>query len=118
MTLQTARLTMLMGEVEVGLGDVVLIEVLQGCKTDRDFVNVLNFLKPLPVIRVADEAIAIDAARNYRRLRALGFTVRSTIDSLIATRCIEDDIPLLHSDRDFDPFVRHLGLRDAMLEAA
>jgi predicted nucleic acid-binding protein len=38
-------------------------------------------------------------------------TVRKTIDTMIATRCIESGYDLLHSDRDFAPFVQHLGLR-------
>jgi len=68
------------------------------------------------VIGICDRNIAIQAARNYRRLRSLGVTVRKTIDTIIATRCIEDDFTLLYSDRDFDPFVKHLGLQSAMSE--
>ena len=54
------------------------------------------------------------AARNYRQLRAQGVTVRKTIDTLIATSCIEHGYALLYSDRDFDPFVEHLGLVSAL----
>ena len=54
------------------------------------------------------------AAKNFRRLRSLGVTVRKTINTVIATRCIENGLPLLYSDRDFDPFVEHLGLRSAL----
>jgi len=43
-------------------------------------------------------------------------TIRKTIDTLIATKCIESDIALLFSDRDFDPFVKYLGLRSALAE--
>jgi predicted nucleic acid-binding protein len=57
------------------------------------------------------ELIAIQAASNFRVLRELGVTVRKTIDSVIATRCIESGYDLLHTDRDFDPFAKHLGLR-------
>ena len=63
---------------------------------------------------ICDGAAAIEAARNFRRLRARGITIRKTIDTLIATRCIMDGRPLLYSDRDFDPFVTHLGLMSAM----
>lgn len=63
------------------------------------------------MVELAGQNIAIQAARNYRTLRALGATVRKTIDTVIATRCIEDGYTLLHSDRDFEPFVKHLGLR-------
>lgn len=62
---------------------------------------------------LAGKDIAIQAARNFRALRALGVTVRKTIDTIIATRCIESGLTLLYSDRDFDPFVQHLGLRSA-----
>jgi predicted nucleic acid-binding protein len=65
------------------------------------------------VVDIAGEGVAIQAARNFRALRALGVTVRKTIDTLIATRCIVDGYRLLYSDRDFDPFVRHLGLVSA-----
>ncbi|MGJ3629057.1 hypothetical protein AB5I41_23340 [Sphingomonas sp. MMS24-JH45] len=65
-------------------------------------------------MRISDTALAVRASINYRHLRALGFTIRKTIHTLIATRCILDGIPLLYADRDFDPFVAHLGLRSAM----
>ena len=65
-------------------------------------------------VETVDREVAVEAARHYRTLRAKGVTVRKTIDTLIATRCILDGIPLLYSDRDFDPFVRHLGLRSAL----
>ncbi len=57
------------------------------------------------------DAIAIEAARNYRKLRGLGATVRGTVDLLIATRCVASGLSLLHADGDFDAFARHLGLR-------
>jgi predicted nucleic acid-binding protein len=74
----------------------------------------LRLLQTLPIITVSDETVAIQAARNYRTLRAKGVTVRKTIDTLIATRCIVDGHHLLYSDRDFDPFVEHLGMLSAM----
>ena len=55
-----------------------------------------------------------DAAKNVRTLRSLGVTVRKTIDTVIATRCIQSGFALLYSDGDFDPFVEHLGLRSAL----
>ena len=67
----------------------------------------------LVIVDVAGQKTAIQAARNFRVLRALGVTVRKTIDTVIATRCIESKLSLLYSDRDFDPFVEHLGLRSA-----
>jgi predicted nucleic acid-binding protein len=114
--LQTAsceRLELLLSAEQLVIGDLILTEVLQGCVAERDFQRVLTRLGALTVIRVADEDIAIASARNYRRLRAAGVTVRKTIDCLIATRCIVDRYALLYSDRDFDPFVQHLGLQSA-----
>jgi predicted nucleic acid-binding protein len=68
-------------------------------------------LTSLMVVELGGKAIAIQAARNFRELRRLGVTIRKTIDTVIATRCIEDGYELLHADRDFDPFANHLGLR-------
>ena len=68
-------------------------------------------LTSLVVVELGGKEIAIQAAKNFRALRMLGLTVRKTIDRVIATRCIEDRYELLHSDRDFDPFAKHLGLR-------
>lgn len=95
-------------------GDLVLAEVLQGTLGPRAFEKARFLLMALPVIQIAGEEVAVQAARNYRALRARGITVRKTIDTLIATRCIVDGHALLYSDRDFDPFVEHLGLISAM----
>jgi hypothetical protein len=72
----------------------------------------------VPLVKICDPDVALRAARNYQLLRTRGQTVRKTIDTLIATRCILDDLTLLYSDRDFDGFVRHLGLRPALPESA
>ncbi len=99
---------------EITIPDLVVTEVLQGCDTDREFAALYQALRPHRVLQTVDETTALAAARHYRTLRTRGITVRKTIDTLIATRCITDDIPLLYSDRDFDPFVEHLGLRSAL----
>lgn len=111
---QTDHLDALLGREPVVVGDLVLAEVLQGFTSERDFNQALRLFGSLDVIEVAGRDAAILAARNFRRLRELGVTVRKTIDTLIATRCIEDGLPLLYSDRDFDPFVQHLGLTAAL----
>ena len=92
------------------LGDIILAEVLQGFREDADFEAALRSLEKFQVVTLLDGRLAVQSARNYRRLRQLGVTVRKTIDCFIATYCIENDLPLLHSDRDFDPFEQHLGL--------
>lgn len=112
-TRQSDRLDTLLGQERVAIGDLMLTEVLQGFGRDRDFEVAREFLTALEVITIGGEAVALQAARNYRSLRAVGITVRKTIDTLIATRCIMDGLPLLYSDRDFDPFVARMGLAGA-----
>lgn len=105
------RLDQLLQTEPVAIGDLILAEVLQGFSSEREFTEARKLLTALEVVTLGGEALAIEAARNHRRLRALGFTVRKTIDTLIATWCIENDGVLLHNDRDFDAFEMHLGLR-------
>ncbi|HRP25510.1 MAG TPA: PIN domain nuclease [Thauera sp.] len=116
-TPQADFLDALLGREPILIGDLILAEVLQGFTGDRDFEQARTLLGALEVLNLGGAAIGVQAARNFRTLRALGITVRKTIDTVIATSCIEHDHALLFSDRDFDPFVRHLGLRSAMREA-
>lgn len=113
-TPQAERLDSLLGSEPVATGDLILAEVLQGFVRDRDFDRARRLLLSLVVVDLGGQRLAIQAARNFRALRALGVTARKTIDTVIATRCIESRMDLLYSDRDFDPFVEHLGLRSAM----
>jgi predicted nucleic acid-binding protein len=110
-TPQTDRLDSLLGSEPVAIGDLLLTEVLQGFASDKEFNQAKKLLTLLIVVDLGGQDIAIQAAKNFRALRALGVTVRKTIDTVIATRCIEDGFTLLHSDRDFEPFIAHLGLR-------
>ncbi len=110
-TRQTDKLDGLLGQEFVAIGDLILTEVLQGFDTDRDFHAARELLTSLTVVELGGRDVAIQAAKNLRKLRGLGVTVRKTIDMVIATRCIESGYELLHSDRDFDPFAAHLGLR-------
>ncbi|MFZ1735646.1 MAG: PIN domain nuclease [Candidatus Moraniibacteriota bacterium] len=110
-TPQTDRLDALLTSEPLAIGDLVLAEVLQGFTNNRDFNTARELLSSLHQVEIGGFKIAMQAARNFRTLRALGITVRKTIDTLIATRCIEGDLILLHSDRDFDAFTQHLGLR-------
>ena len=113
-TPETDRLDALLVSDLIATGDLVLTEVLQGFAGDREFNQARKLLTSLVVVDVGGRDIAIQAAKNFRALRALGITVRKTIDVVIATRCIESGFSLLYSDRDFDPFVEHLGLRSAL----
>lgn len=114
-TIQTVALTSFVANKRrLLVGDLVLTEVLQGTRDDRDFGRKLARLDEFEQLAITDERVAVEAARNYHDLRRRGITVRKTIDNLIATRCIIDGIPLLYADRDFEPFVQHLGLRSAL----
>jgi predicted nucleic acid-binding protein len=113
---QTNRLDQILGDGEAVIGDLMIAEVLQGCDTDRDFSRLQQSLDAVPTIEIGSREIAIAAAQNFRLLRKHGVTIRKTIDTLIATRCIQDKLPLLFSDKDFQPFVLHLGLVDGLAE--
>lgn len=113
-TREAAQLDRLLGKRLIGIADVTICEVLQGIRDDARFERTRLRFGLLPVVETGGASTALQAARNYRFLRARGITVRKTIDTLIATRCIIDGHALLFSDRDFEPFVAHLGLVDAM----
>ena len=95
----------------IGLIDLILCEVLQGIRDERTLTAVQQRLSLLPIYRAGGVGLAVTAARNYRSLRTQGVTIRTTIDCLIATFCIENNYELLHRDRDFDAFEKHLGLK-------
>ena len=99
------------GEVPIVVPDLVLFEVLRGFRDDRDHRRARLLLESLEIEPAAGATLALEAARHYRSLRAAGVTVRSAIDVLIATFCIERDYALLHRDRDFDVFEQLRGLR-------
>ena len=98
---------------DVAVGDLIILEVLQGFRTERMFNHVLQVFLSYPTLDLGGVKLAVKAARNYRFLRSRGFTVRKPIDCLIATFCIENGYELLHSDRDYLPFEEHLGLKSA-----
>lgn len=113
-TAQTEKLDALLGTEPLAIGDLILTEVLQGLDAERDFRQAEKLLSSLEVVVLGGRDVAVQAARNYRLLRSKGVTVRKTIDKIIATRCIAGGYTLLHSDRDFEPFVKHLGLRSVL----
>ncbi|MDQ1471427.1 MAG: hypothetical protein QOJ99_2907 [Bryobacterales bacterium] len=110
-TPKTAKLDSLLGHETLTIGDLILTEVLQGFAEERDFNDARKLLLTLDM-ELGGKEIAIQAANNFRALRSLGITIRKTMDTIIATRCIESGYHLLHSDRDFEPFAKHLGLRE------
>ncbi|AEE49778.1 PIN domain nuclease [Haliscomenobacter hydrossis] len=108
---ETELLDRLMGQEPLGVFDLILTEVLQGFAAESDFALAKNALNSLTFYSTGKKSSAIRCAENCRTLRKKGITIRKTIDAIIATNCIEYDFPLLHCDRDFDPFVAHLGLK-------
>lgn len=113
----TDFLDSILGTEPVAIGDLMLTEVLQGFRSDSGFRKAKTLLTTLPVLSIVGKAHAIRAAENYRMLRKKGITVRKTIDTLIATFCVEEEHVLLFTDRDFLPFVKHLGLASALSSA-
>lgn len=110
-TSQVAMLDTLFGRSRLAVGDLIAAEVLQGVRDEREFRWVKKTFEAFDHIDLGGYDLAVRASANYRELRSMGITVRKTIDTLIATRCIEDGLTLLHADRDFDPFEAHLGLK-------
>lgn len=101
------------GKEQVLVGDLILLEVLQGARNESHAAQIEGNLRRFRVIPMLDDKLAVQAARNYRTLRGIGITVRKTIDVVIGTFCITGGHSLLHDDRDFDPMARHLGLQVA-----
>lgn len=116
-TLQVALLDSLLGRSPLAVGDLIAADVLQGVRDEQEFKWVKKTLDAFEHVDVAGYDLAIKASENYRSLRAVGVIIRKTMDTLIATRCIEDGLTLLHADRDFLPFSQHLGLKVAYPEA-
>lgn len=110
-TPQTEYLYRNLGEKEFITGDLILGEILQGFRTERDFRDAKKALLSFPVYRMVGEENALRSAESFRYLRDRGYTVTKTIDCLIAVFCLTNNFQLLHSDHDFDPFEKLVGLR-------
>ncbi len=101
----------LFGETELLIGDIVLLEVLQGARDEAHAVRIAHELNEFDIVEMLDQEIAVQAAHNYRVLRGKGITIRKTVDLIIGTFCIEHGHTLLHNDRNFEPMRTHLGLQ-------
>jgi predicted nucleic acid-binding protein len=108
---QTDYLNGILETIPILVGDLILVEVLQGFRQDADFEKARRALGKFAQASLVGPELAIQSARNYRTLRQKGITVRKTIDNLIATYCIENEHELLHNDYDFDGYEDVLGLR-------
>lgn len=111
---ETDFLDSMLGVRAIAIGDLILTEVLQGFRHDKDYNAAKRLLAELTIFELLGANMAIKSADNFRNLRKKGFTIRKTADVIIASFCIEHDLPLLFSDKDFRPFVKHFGLRDAI----
>ena len=109
-TPEVDRLDALLGVTPLAIGDLILVEVMQGFRNERDVATARQLFRSLALLPLLGGSNPWKAAENYRQLRRKGITVRKTIDGIIATACIEANLPLLFSDRDFQPYVEHLGL--------
>jgi len=107
---QTDALKALMTQGQAAHGDLILAEVLQGFRSEKDAAVATAVLELYPSFSLAGPEVALASAQNYRLLRRKGLTVRKTIDTLIGTFCIRNDYPLLFSDKDFLPLINELGL--------
>jgi hypothetical protein len=110
-TWQTDLLEKLLSGAPIIIGDLILAEILQGFRSDNDYKTAKSFLGDLPFRQMGGYQVAVQSAQNYRNLRKKGVTVRKTIDVIIGTYCILEDLPLLHDDRDFEPMESHLSLK-------
>jgi predicted nucleic acid-binding protein len=107
----TDYLDQIVDKTPILIGDLILAEVLQGFRDDTDFEEARRTFGKYMQVEMVNPELAVQSARNYRLLRRRGITVRKTIDSLIATYCIENEHDLLHNDSDFDGYEKHLGLK-------
>ena len=115
-TWQTDLLDNYLSNVPVVMGDLILTEVLQGFKSDKDYKTAKAFLSALPFRQMGGYNIAIQSSQNYRQLRKAGITVRKTIDVIIATFCIIEGLTLLHDYHDFDPIASNFPLKISALK--
>ena len=112
--IQTAAVQML-SKIDDGatilVGDVVLLELLQGARSEAQAQKIERSMRAFAFDQMLDRRLAVAAARNFRALRGLGFTIRTSVDLIIGTYCIEHGHLLLQDDRDFAPMAKHLGLQ-------
>jgi len=93
------------------IGDLILLEILQGFRIDKEYKQALSLLENLEKRSLLDTDSAIVYADMYRSLRKKGITIRKTTDTIIAGYCVLNELTLLQSDRDFQPFKKHFGLK-------
>jgi len=103
-------------EEEISITGIILTEILQGIKEDKKHQITKNYLLKFPMYEPSGINTYIDAARIYRECRNKGKTVRSTIDCIIAAICLENNLSVLHKDRDYDIIQECVGLKVVKVE--
>jgi predicted nucleic acid-binding protein len=112
LTTEPVRKLRTLGDLTLLLvGDLILLEVLQGARSPTDAMNLEREMRHFEIVSMLSPDLAVEAAANYRLLRSRGVTPRKTVDLIIGTFCIEHGHTLLHNDRDFEPMRTHLGLQ-------
>ncbi len=96
---------------DVCIADYILVEVLQGIRNDNQFEKTKQMMNAFECFSLLNKELAVLSAKNYRFLRKKGITIRKTVDIIIGTFCIENDLKLLHNDKDFEPLEKYLGLK-------
>ena len=96
---------------EVALAEITLTEILQGIKNDREHLEVTTSLLAFPCLSLKGKESYLAAAELFRTCRKNGFTIRSTVDLLIAQTALEHSAELLHNDRDFNALADLCGLK-------
>jgi len=113
-TQETEAFDGMLGSQEILIGDLMLTEILQGFQLDAHFEAARKLLQAFPIVPMVGPSLTLKSAQHYRTLRKRGVMVRKTLDVMIGTFCIAQDLALLYADRDFDPMVRYLGLRTVL----
>lgn len=113
-TTETDFLDSALADANVIIGDLIMLEILQGIRHDKDYNKTKKALGTLEQFELFGNSMVFECSNNFRKLRKKGLTIRKTADLIIASFCIKNKIPLLFSDRDFVPFTEHLGLISAL----
>lgn len=113
-TRESEYLDSILGVVPLAVGDVIVIEVLQGFRHERHYRRALELFDDLAFVEMLGRERTVAAADKFRRLRSEGVTIRKTVDVIIGSYCIDEKVPLPFSDRDFQRMVEHSALRSAL----
>jgi len=110
-TLESSFLEKNLDQFEIFTCPIIIQEVLQGINSDQEFYQIKSYFDNLTRLDDDPYDIALKAASLYRKLRKAGKTIRKANDCLIAIYSIENSIPLLHNDRDFDFIAKDCSLQ-------